>query len=138
MSIHDFIDDCQKLPLGKMREKYELIFSPSVQEIVDEAKKRPGGLNSLLMTWKGDMTDREPFYFIKVEDRYEVFGRSDRGGKEWLETFSNIEDATFDYFDRYLCELLCIAPDSKINAGYPESEYLKTLREEKRKKLIKK
>lgn len=104
-----FIQDIQVLDLEALRKKYIGFFSGvKVQDFVERAK----GLD-LVKKFRGDLSDPFGIYLIVNGDKYEVFQRSDRGGKEWLETYDTLEEAMFDYLDRYLCEVRYVAEDSK-------------------------
>jgi len=135
MNAQEFIDDFSILTFPQMRERYGLIFIVSIADLIREAKKREGGLVDLLVGPTGQSADRGP-YFVEIRgEQFDVFQISDRGGRLLERSCSEIEEAAFVFFDRYLNSLCCRATDSRINAGHPEIEYLKKLRDEKLSRL---
>lgn len=84
----------------EMEEKYwrklpRLSITETVQYILKNKME-----NKLVDTvFYGDARDKQQPYLLKIhDDKFEVF-ESERGGKFGVKTYTNLEDALFDYVD---------------------------------------
>lgn len=117
MDAIQLIKDIKTMSLGKLRDKYQGIISQvTISDLLKSIESSPGGLEQLIGEWKGDLSDRGGMYLIRSQNQFEVFDKSDRGGKEWPKFHLTLKEAAFDYLDRYLNELEYSAPDSKLGA----------------------
>ena len=115
MNKREFLKDIMTLRLGKLREKYPpSFFNGTIGELIQVAQDLTPNL-LIDNSWKGDFTDRRPFYLSSTDTGYEVFGNSERGGKDWAVFYNDWNSAAFDFLDRFLNELGHAAPDSIIN-----------------------
>ena len=119
MNYEKLLEDIKKLSLASLRGIYHCnhLKGITINLLIETLKKSTLGFN-FLINEKMDQSliNRKPFYLLKIDNKYEVFGIFDRGGKECVEEFMDIEQAIFDLLDRYLNELGYAAPDSKINS----------------------
>lgn len=117
MNAIQLIKDIQTMIIGDLRDKYQgKVKNITITEIIEALKATPEGLEQLIGVWKDDQSDRGGSYLIRNQNQFEVFNKGDRGGgKEWLHIYSHLEDAAFDYIDRYFSELHYTAPDARRN-----------------------
>lgn len=113
----DFWCDFIKSPYSdEMEKKYWHKLDVSVDETVKYLLKNNLAYDLIKDVFYGDVRDSQTPYLLKVsENKFEVF-ESERGAKFGLHTYSNLEDALFDYVDTVYNSYGIVANDSKINS----------------------
>ena len=120
-SIKEVVEDLKNfrietLNFGALREKYSARKANFlIKEVVDFILANQ--LEEVILTKEGlnSYSDRQVLILLRTEDSYQV-SNIERGQRHLVEDFGVLEEAMFEYLDRFFNEIGLDVTDSKINA----------------------
>lgn len=115
ISLDMLAEDLVMMKIGDLRSLYynKITKGTTIRQVVDALKMKNLLQRLVRSDWRNDGGDKDGLYLIREGNVYQVF-MGERGVKNWLEEFADLESAAISWADLILSELGYLAPDSKI------------------------